>query len=417
MSDRASVFAAARERLDALFADADGHTAQALGDMGARRISDRGLLDTDAVYSTVVSAWRYSLNRGVELRRREDGQRWLDFYEVYADLVGELKGARPSVKSFVDEIAAQTDWSQDQREEMVALIDRQQALIEESGASVAISEPESGEVVDESKPETESEAAAEPEPATDSATPAPARKRAKKTKKQASKSAGRGPRIEVGPLSDNDGRGEVAVTASDMEYRVTELGEQVDAKLIESGISVNNPHAYQGVSNVGVYAAQKAVETIESGLRSRGVKLTGNSVGRGTAVTAALIAVLGLDEDETVELSPVLAEAVEILRTVRSEQTSLRVMELSRELAQVRELLDSVGLVTSRLLHHAEVSGRLSATMVADRSGLARLPVADGAEEIEIMSIGAQAVYAQATEDVRLRVEKEEARQGRSQRG
>lgn len=413
MSDRASVFAAARERLDALFADTGGHTAQALGDMGARRISDRGLLDTDTVYSTVVSAWRYSLNRGVELRRREDGQRWLDFYEVYADLVGELKGARPSVKDFVDEIAAQTDWPQDQREEMVALIDRQQALIEASGAGVAASEPESGEVVDESK----SEVAAEPEPVTDSATPAPARKRAKKTKKQASKSAGRGPRIEVGPLSDNDGRGEVAVTASDMEYRVTELGEQVDAKLIESGISVNNPHAYQGVSNVGVYAAQKAVETIESGLRSRGVKLTGNSVGRGTAVTAALIAVLGLDEDETVELSPVLAEAVEILRTVRSEQTSLRVMELSRELAQVRELLDSVGLVASRVLHQTEVSGRLSATMVADRSGLARLPVADGAEEIEIMSIGAQGVYEQATEDVRLRAEKEEARQRRSRRG
>lgn len=415
MSDRASVFAAARERLGALFADADGHRAQALGDMGARRISDRGLLDTDTVYSTVVSAWRYSLNRGVELRRREDGQRWLDFYEVYADLVGELKGTRPSVKGFVDEIAAQTDWPQDQREEMVALIDRQQALIEESGAGVATSEPESGEVVDESKPEV----ATEPEPVADSVTPAPApaRKRAKKTKKQASKPAGRGPRIEVGPLSDNDGRGGVAVTAGDMEYRVTKLGEQVDAKLIESGISVNNPHAYQGVSNVGVYAAQKAVETIESGLRSRGVKLTGNSVGRGTAVTAALIAVLGLDEDETVELSPVLAEAVEILRTVRSEQTSLRVMELSRELTQVRELLDSVGLVTSRLLHQTEVSGRLSATMVADRSGLARLPVADGAEEIEIMSIGAQGVYEQATEDVRLRAEKEEARQGRSRRG
>ena len=417
MSDRASVFAAARERLDALFADTDGHRAQALGDMGARRISDRGLLDTDTVYTTVVSAWRYSLNRGVELRRREDGQRWLDFYEVYADLVGELKGARPSVKSFVDEIAAQTDWPQDQREELVALIDTQQARIEQLSAAMAAGEQESGEVVDEGEPEPEPEVVAEPEPITDSATPAPARKRAKKKKKQTSKPAGRGPRIEVGPLSDNDGRGEVAVTSSDMEYRVTELGEQVDAKLIESDISVNNPHAYQMVNNVGAYAAQKAVETIESGLRSRGVKLTGNGVGRGTAVTAALIAVLGLDEDETVELSPVLAEAVEILRTVRSEQTSLRVMELSRELSYVRELLDSVGLVTSRLLHHAEVSGRLSATMVADRSGLARLPVADGAEEIEIMSIGAQEVYEQATEDVRLRVEKEEARQGRSRRG
>lgn len=387
MSTRNEVFTIARERVADLFQGLTGNVERAIGDMTARGVSAEGLADTDKVRDIVLSGWKYVLNRQAELESRGKSRRWVDFFEIFASIMAELNEQAPTPREFVDTIADHIGWPEEERASLSSYIESNLVTTTQ------------GEKVKSPVEKVEEKVPKKKAPSSKVTTKAPAS------------------RIKVSPMSVNDGREDTPIVSGDLDYRVTSTAQIEDEDFIVENITVGDPHARQSVRDVGSYVAEKAVAELEAGLKERGVKITRKGVGRGAAVTAALIAVFGLDEDGLVELSPAMEIAVDVLREWKDRRLGDRVAQVVQESRETKARVEELGVAMAKLLESSEVNGRLSTMVVADRAGLQPIPLTTDTQDIEVLDSKIQEVYSQAQADVRERTNSEIASRWRSRKG
>lgn len=387
MSTRNEVFTIARERVANLFQGLTGNVERAVGDMTARGVSAEGLADTNKVRGIVLSGWKYVLNRNAELECRGKSRRWVDFFEIFALIMGELNEQAPTPREFVDTIADHLDWSEEERASLSSYIESNvvtTAQVEKVESPV--------EKVEKKVP----------------------KKRAPSSKATAKTPASR---IKVSPMSVNDGRGDTPIVSGDLDYRVTSTAQIEDEDFIAENITAEDPHARQLVRDVGGYVVEKVVTDLEAGLKDHDVKITGKGISRGAAVTAALIVALDLDEHGSIELSPAMEIAVEVLRERRDLRLGDRVAQVVQESRETKARVEELGVAMAKLLESSEVNGRLSTMVVVDRAGLQSIPLTEDAQDIEVLDSKVQEVYNQAQADVRERIRSEIDSQWRSRKG
>lgn len=237
MSTRNEVFTTARERVADLFQGLTGSVERAIGDMTARGVPAEGLADTDKVRDIVLSGWKYVLNRTAELECRGESRRWVDFFEIFALIMAELNDQAPTPREFVDTIADQIGWPEEERASLSSYI--------ESNAVTT----------------TQGEEVKSPVEKVEKKVP---KKRAPSSKVTAKAPASR---IKVSPMSVNDGREDTPIVSGDLDYRVTSTAQIEDEDFIVENITVGDPHARQSVRDVGSYVAEKAVAELEAGLK------------------------------------------------------------------------------------------------------------------------------------------------------
>lgn len=427
MSDAQNdMLVAAKARLDEL--DAEHWIIEAV------RMDMVGRLRADmSARNVMFTGWSHALNMSSMIYQSNDIELWGELYLLFVEVGSIIGGIDTSIDGFFKAIRFKPKFSEDWTEQRLQeLYSQLTAWVAEhkdtrhsegSNADVERSDTDESEQPAPSDPASDADAqdaASDDASGSDDAVPAkrarPQRRR-RKTKKRRREDHPRVTPAQIkhvpaGDLSTNTGLHGNPVRPADMDFRVSDATAQAEADFYTDVLGADAAHIKLQVSGVHVYLAEKALAIIEDGFRARGVDYV--SLGRGSAISAALIAVLGLDETGLIELSPAMRLAVDILREQRGISTDAHMADLSDYVERMTRIMADQTVAMSKLLTMSEAGAQIAALHLSDRVGVSNIPAGRDPENIDIADSGARTVLDRAVFAIEQRHEAERVKRQRS---
>lgn len=445
MSDRTDAVSAlhtAREGISELFAG-ERIAAGIVHDMVARL--DPDLIGADRV---VGRGWRSALQVDGLLQHKDDAVFWRKMYGYYRDVCMNTQSLAGDVASF--EVLFQADeytsnWSPDnvaqimqfcrevQAQTQVQAPEPQTQVVEPEPETEPEAEPEvqsefvsedadaedtdAGDEQHESAaqtPELESQESAEsvpqesaedtePEeqPAADEQEeteqepekPKPKRRRRRRSKSGKSKQKAAQPRKmreaperEMSVKTAADG----VIQPVDLDFRVANAEHNAEIMpYVRSEVHADAAHIKGAVSGVHLYLAHTAFDLLDEGLRARGVA---HNVSLGSALSALLLAVLPISKTQYLKLSPMMEEAVDVMREKLSWSSSEYLIDMGESVDKAVGVMRDMFEMSSLVYQEALVNSYVSSLNLAERVGATNLPIGIQPEHIEVDNAAAQEI-------------------------
>lgn len=428
MSDAQNdMLVAAKARLDEL--DAEHWIIEAV------RMDMVGRLRADMSARNVMFAgWSHALNMSSMIYQSNDIALWGELYLLFVEVGSVIGGIDTSIDGFFKAIRFKPkfsdDWTeqrlQDLHSALTAWVAEHKDTRSSEGSDVNADHSDA-DTVDESAPSDvpshieAQDAAVTDASGSDDDDAAPAKRatpqRRRKTKKRQRKGHPRAKSAQIKhasthDLSTNTGLYGDPVRPVDMDFRVSDVTAQAEADFYADVLGADAAHIKAQVSGVHVYLAEKALAIIEDGFRARGVDYV--SLGRGSAISAALIAVLGLDETGVIALSPAMRLAVDILREQRGISTDAHMADLSDYVERMTRIMADQTVAMTKLLTMTEAGAQIAALHLSDRVGVSNIPAGRDPENIDMADTGARTVLDRAVFAVEQRHDAERVKQQRS---
>ena len=446
MSDRTdavSALHAAREGISELFAG-ERIAAGIVHDMVARL--DPDLIGADRV---VGRGWRSALQVDGLQQHKDDAAFWHKMYGYYRDVCLNTYSLPGDVASF--EVLFQADehtsnWSPDDvatimqfcREVQAQAQTREQAVVPDTDAedeqydnaaqtleSESEPGPEPQELSEPAESVEESETSEEPEQlseetgaeeeaetseaaeqeGTEAEAEKPKRRRRRRRKAGKSKQKATQPRKmreaperEMSVKTAADG----VIQPVDLDFRVANAEHNAEIMpYVRSEVHADAAHIKGAVSGVHLYLAHVALDLLDEGLRARGVA---HNLGLGSALSALLLAVLPITKTQYLKLSPMMEEAVEVMREKLSWSASEYLIDMGESVDKAVGVMRDMFEMSSLAYQEALVNSYVSSLNLAERVGATNLPIGIQPEHIEVDNAAAQEiarkVRAQIAEDI-----------------
>lgn len=184
----------------------------------------------------------------------------------------------------------------------------------------------------------------------------------------------------------------------DLDFRVSNA--EHDAEImpyIRSEVHADAAHIKSSVSGVHLYLAHIAFDLLDEGLRARGVAHT---LSLGSALSALLLVVLPVSKTQYLKLSPMMEEAVDVMRKKLDWSSSEHLIDISESMSKNVSVLRDMFEMTSLVHQEAQVNSYVSSLSLAERVGATNLPVGIQPEHIEVDNVAAQEIARRVREQV-----------------
>lgn len=188
----------------------------------------------------------------------------------------------------------------------------------------------------------------------------------------------------------------------DLDFRVANAEHNAEIMpYVRSEVHADAAHIKGAVSGVHLYLAHVALDLLDEGLRARGVA---HNLGLGSALSALLLAVLPITKTQYLKLSPMMDEAVEVMREKLSWSASEYLIDMGESVDKAVGVMRDMFEMSSLAYQEALVNSYVSSLNLAERVGATNLPIGIQPEHIEVDNAAAQEiarkVRAQIAEDI-----------------
>lgn len=188
----------------------------------------------------------------------------------------------------------------------------------------------------------------------------------------------------------------------DLDFRVANAEHNAEIMpYVRSEVHADAAHIKGAVSGVHLYLAHTAFDLLDEGLRARGVA---HNLGLGSALSALLLAVLPISKTQYLKLSPMMEEAVEVMREKLSWSASEYLIDMGESVDKAVGVMRDMFELSSLAYQEALVNSYVSSLNLAERVGATNLPIGIQPEHIEVDNAAAQEiarkVRAQIAEDI-----------------
>ena len=285
--------------------------------------------------------------------------------------------------------AAQTPGSVEPVEELEEAEEPEEQPAEDAGEETAASE------------EAEQEEA-EAETRTETEKPKRRRRRRKKPGKRKQKAAQQrkmreAPEREMSTKTAADG----VIQPVDLDFRVANAEHNAEIMpYVRSEVHADAAHIKGSISGVHLYLAHTAFDLLDEGLRARGVA---HNLGLGSALSALLLAVLPISKTQYLKLSPMMEEAVDVMREKLNWSASEYLIDMGESVDKVVGVLRDMFEMSSLTYQETRVNSYVSSLNLAERVGATNLPIGIQPEHIEVDNVAAteisRRIRAQIAED------------------
>ena len=184
----------------------------------------------------------------------------------------------------------------------------------------------------------------------------------------------------------------------DLDFRVNNAEHNAEIMpYIRSEVHADAAHIKSSVSGVHLYLAHIAFDLLDEGLRARGVA---HNLGLGSALSALLLAVLPVSKTQYLKLSPMMEEAVDVMRKKLDWSSSEHLIDISESMSKSVSVLRDMFEMTSLVHQEAQVNSYVSSLNLAERVGATNLPVGIQPEHIEVDNVAAQEIARRVREQI-----------------
>ena len=188
----------------------------------------------------------------------------------------------------------------------------------------------------------------------------------------------------------------------DLDFRVVNAEHNAEIMpYVRSEVHADAAHIKGAVSGVHLYLAHVALDLLDEGLRARGVA---HNLGLGSALSALLLAVLPITKTQYLKLSPMMDEAVEVMREKLNWSASEYLIDMGESVDKAVGVMRDMFEMSSLAYQEALVNSYVSSLNLAERVGATNLPIGIQPEHIEVDNAAAQEiarkVRAQIAEDI-----------------
>lgn len=173
---------------------------------------------------------------------------------------------------------------------------------------------------------------------------------------------------------------EGTIAPVDVDFRLAEVYEDEVMPYVRSEVHADAAHIKGGVSGVHLYLAHRVFDLLDEGLRARGVTHT---LGLGSALSALMIAVLPSREVSQLELSPMMQQAVAVLREGLESSSTEHMLDIADSLDRGVDVLRQVYAMQSKTYQEAETAARINALVLAERIGATSVAVGTTAAQLD----------------------------------
>lgn len=276
-----------------------------------------------------------------------------------------------------------------------------------SGSAEPVGESTEGEEIDEQPAEstdtsTEEEAAEQEEAETEK--PKRRRRRRRKPGKPKQQKAAQPRKIREAPEREMSVKtaADGVIQPVDLDFRVANAEHNAEIMpYVRSEVHADAAHIKGAVSGVHLYLAHTAFDLLDEGLRARGVA---HNLSLGSALSALLLAVLPISKTQYLKLSPMMEEAVEVMREKLSWSASEYLIDMGESVDKAVGVMRDMFEMSSLAYQEALVNSYVSSLNLAERVGATNLPIGIQPEHIEVDNAAAQEiarkVRAQIAEDI-----------------
>lgn len=446
--DAADVLHDVQDTVKAMFAD-EWVAGGILHDMVAR--FDPALTHG---YSVVARGWRSLLQTTTAKNNADNSAFWVALYEQYQRVCAYVPDCDGSVDAFVSLLQAGEDnsnWADGDDDRIAAMCidavdvsdsdddddsDADAGLEEDSEDEAAPADvdtapagdngdTDSGDVAEDVTDSTDSsddvhddaegdtadvddadddDDASVPAPAQEQpASPAqPAPQPKKRTRRKRKKTKAASPKRKTRKASDkpmstrtaDDG---ATITPVDVDFRVREDYAEQIMPYVRSEVHADAAHVKSNVSGVHVYLAHRVYDMLDEGFRARGITHT---LGLGSVISALIIAVLPPRETAELELSPMMDEAVAVLRDALDRSTSDSMTEMTDMLAVSVNVMRDIYAMQSKTHIESQVGSYIASLMLAERVGATSIPVGTKAEHMDVEDVAADEFVARVRDHI-----------------
>ena len=247
---------------------------------------------------------------------------------------------------------------------------------------------------DASVPAPAQEQPASPAQPASQRTKRPRRKR-KKTKAASPKRKTR--KASDKPMSTRTADDGATITPVDVDFRAREDYAEQIMPYVRSEVHADAAHVKSNVSGVHVYLAHRVYDMLDEGFRARGITHT---LGLGSVISALIIAVLPPRETAELELSPMMDEAVAVLRDALDRSTSDSMTEMTDMLAVSVNVMRDIYAMQSKTHIESQVGSYIASLMLAERVGATSIPVGTKAEHMDVADVAADEFVARVRDHI-----------------
>lgn len=234
------------------------------------------------------------------------------------------------------------------------------------------------------------------------AQPQPAQQPTKRTRRKRTKTKAASPKRKTRKASDkpmstrtaDDG---ATITPVDVDFRVREDYAEQIMPYVRSEVHADAAHVKSNVSGVHVYLAHRVYDMLDEGFRARGITHT---LGLGSVISALIIAVLPPRETAELELSPMMDEAVAVLRDALDRSTSDSMTEMTDMLAVSVNVMRDIYAMQSKTHIESQVGSYIASLMLAERVGATSIPVGTKAEHMDVADVSADEFVARVRDHI-----------------
>ena len=394
-------------------------------------------------YSVVARGWRSLLQTATAKNNTDNSAFWVALYEQYQRVCAYVPGCDGSIDEFVSLLQAGEDnsnWSDGDDDRIAAMClggsgattDNDDVVPSADTETVSAGEDDdadSDDVVEDVTDNTDTiadnsdvitddsnivadendgaqddgvDAADAPDAADEAADnedassaqpaqPQPAQQPTKRTRRKRKKTKAASPKRKTRKASDkpmstrtaDDG---ATITPVDVDFRAREEYAEQIMPYVRSEVHADAAHVKSNVSGVHVYLAHRIYDMLDEGFRARGITHT---LGLGSVISALIIAVLPPRETAELELSPMMDEAVAVLRGALDRSTSDSMTEMTDMLAVSVNVMRDIYAMQSKTHTESQVGSYIASLMLAERVGATSIPVGTKAEHIDVADVSA----------------------------
>lgn len=380
-------------------------------------------------YSVVARGWRSLLQTATAKRNADNSAFWVALYEQYQRVCACVPDCDGSVDAFVSLLQAGEDnsnWATDDDDRIAAMClggsgaatDSDDAASSTDTETVSVEDTDvitdnSDTATDEDvgvkgdaadAPDTADEVAddegvpsAQPQLAAQPAVQPKKRTRRKRTKTKAASPKRKTRKASDKPMSTRTADDGATITPVDVDFRVREDYVEQIMPYVRSEVHADAAHVKSNVSGVHVYLAHRVYDMLDEGFRERGITHT---LGLGSVISALIIAVLPPRETAELELSPMMEEAVVVLRDALDRSTSDSMTEMTDMLAVSVNVMRDIYAMQSKTHIESQVGSYIASLMLAERVGATSIPVGTKAEHMDVADVAADAFVTRVRDHI-----------------
>lgn len=187
----------------------------------------------------------------------------------------------------------------------------------------------------------------------------------------------------------------------DLDFRVAYAEHNAEIMpYVRSEVHADAAHIKGSISGIHLYLAHIAFDLLDEGLRARGVA---HNLGLGSALSALLLAVLPISKTQYLKLSPMMEEAVDVMREKLSWSASEYLIDMGEGIDKAVGVLRDMFEMSSLMYQETRVNSYVSSLSLAERVGATNLPIGIQPEHIEVDNVAAteiaRRIRAQIAED------------------